>query len=224
MFNPSPEFRDGSLIMKGLREIVLQWLDLAMPHRQGPQIGRVLQCALGGGTGKYCAQVEILRPGSLEDTGRILDEVPISPIWAAADGRGIYAPPEKDMLVIVDYIEHDPAYPFISGVWGERYDAAGFKAGELTVVGKGASITVKDGEICLNGDNLGGIVKIEELKKELKKNVAMLKAMKGVFDSPEILALNLQPPVLQKALQTALTDKNPGEFDDNIEDVKVKHG
>lgn len=211
--------------MKGLREIVLQWLNLAMPHRQGPQIGRVLGCALGGGTGQYCAQVQILRSGSLEDTERILEEVPISPIWAAADGRGIYAPPEKSTLVIVSYIEHDPAHPFISGVWAESYNAAAFKAGELTVVGKGVSITVKDGEIWFNGENLGGIVKIEELKKELAKNVAMLAAMKGVIDGAPVLEPgNGVKSALQTALKGSLTGKDPGKFKDNIEDKKVKHG
>ncbi len=102
-----------------IKEIVIKWLDVAMPHRQGPQIGKVLQVK-DGTTGGVCGvQVKILKPGSLEETKIIIDDVPAPMIWKGPGDSGIYNPLEVGALVVVGYVELNPAYPYIQGIWGE---------------------------------------------------------------------------------------------------------
>ena len=74
--------------------------------------------------GGYCFDGEVLMPETLEATGELLKEVPISPVWAGRDGRGIYCPPEAGQVVIVSFIGFNKAYPFYSGVYGDSYTPA----------------------------------------------------------------------------------------------------
>lgn len=99
-----------------IKGIVGAWLDAAMPHRQGPQIGKVLRFSSGDVCG---AQVRILTPGSLEETDRIIDDVPVPLIWPGPQGKGVYSPLAVDTLVVVGYVEHNSSYPYIQGIWGE---------------------------------------------------------------------------------------------------------
>jgi len=78
-----------------IRKIVNRWLDAAMPHRQGPQIGRVLKFNFGSGENIYSARIRILKTDGLEETERILEDVPLSPIWVGSQGAGVYAPCRK---------------------------------------------------------------------------------------------------------------------------------
>ena len=97
--------------------VVRAWLDAAMPHRQGPQIGKVTRFSTGG---DVCgAQVRVLKPGSLEETERIIDDVPVPLIWPGPQGKGAYSPLAVGTLVVVGYVDHDPSYPYIQGIWGE---------------------------------------------------------------------------------------------------------
>jgi len=207
-----------------IKDIVCRWLDAAMPHRQGPQIGKVLSFGSGSGTNEYSARVRILKPGSLEETETVLEEVPTSPLWASSNGAGVYAPLPEDTLVIVGYIEHNPSYPYIEGVWGEYYDSADFKSDEFLITNGIQGIKIKTGEIHFNGDGLGGLVKIETLKRELTKNVGILNAALGVVRGTPILEPgNGGPSALQAALKLALGRKTPGDFA-QIENETVKHG
>jgi len=197
---------------------------MAMPHRQGPEVGRVLKFNSSSGENTYSARVRILKTGSLEETKRILEDVPVSPIWAGLQGAGIYAPLPEGTLVIVGYIDHNTSHPYIQGVWGEFYNAANFELDELLITNGAISITLKSGELHLNGSNLGGLIKIRELAEGLNKNVELLSSLLGVLQGAQINeAGNGSPSSLQAALRTALAGKSVGDFS-QIENAVVKHG
>lgn len=190
-----------------------------MPHRQGPQIGKVLRFNTGAGENSYSARVRILKSGSLEETERILEEVPYSPIWAGSNGAGVYAPLPENTLVVVGYIELDPSHPYIQGMWGEFYKAADFETGEFLITNGAMSMKMKANELLLNGDSLGGLIKAGELITNLQKNEFFLKAIQGAINgaaSPGAL-LGLLKPFAQLSL---------GDFSNisSFENQRVKHG
>jgi len=202
-----------------IREIVAQWLDAAMPNRQGPQIGKVLSFGSGSGEGRYSARIRVLRPGSLEETDRILEDVPVSPVWAGSGGTGVYAPLPEGTLVIVGYVEMNSAYPYIEGVWGEFYQAADFKPKEFLITNGTISITVKPEKLHLNGSNLGGLVKVNELISKLQMNEKFLKGIKTAVNAAGT-------PVLLLAGLKLLEELPLGDFSSasDFENSKVKHG
>ena len=101
------------------KEVLRRWLDIVMPHRQGPQVGKVVQFSDGTGGGVCGAKIRILTPGGLEETERVIEDVPVPLVWWGAQGKGVYTPLATGTLVIVGYLEHNPAYPYIGGIWGE---------------------------------------------------------------------------------------------------------
>ncbi len=121
-----------------------------------PEIAQVNKVYEGSGEGKYCCDVEILIPGSLEKTDEVIAEVPINPIWATKNKAGIYAMPEKDMIVIVGFIRGNRAFPYIQGIYGNQYETADFKKDEFLITdGDKQKITLKKDIIIVeNGDNI----------------------------------------------------------------------
>ena len=81
----------------------------------------------GPGKGKYAVDVRVVTAGTHEDTEQVIGEVPISPIWIGKKGKGLYAIPPIDALVIVGFIAWNPAYPYIAGIWSDEYEAGTFK-------------------------------------------------------------------------------------------------
>ncbi|VDA99372.1 hypothetical protein S1OALGB6SA_440 [Olavius algarvensis spirochete endosymbiont] len=178
----------------------------------------------GKGENTYSARVRILKTGSLEETECILEDVPLSPIWANSQGAGVYAPLPEGTLVIVAYVEHNPSYPYIQALWGEFYNAADFKPDELLITNGTISITVKSGELHLNGSDFGGLIKIGELAANLNKNVEVLSSLiDALRKGPITESGNGAPSALQGALAAALTGKNVGDFS-QLENTAVKHG
>ncbi|MEI0477302.1 hypothetical protein [Brachyspira pulli] len=88
---------------------------------------------------------------------------------------------------------------------------------------KDGSIELEGEKIKLNGDSLGGLIKIEELKKELEKNNQILQIILQVCSIPVNEAGNGSSSVFQQALNAALQGKTIGNFN-NIENDKVLHG
>jgi hypothetical protein len=128
------------------RDVVTRWLDQAMPHRMPPRLAVVDKGWTGPGEGKYAVDVEIIRPGDHERTGEVLREVPLNPIWAGPNGRGLYSLPSKDQLVIVECLGWDPAFPFISGIYGDRYRAGQYADGQFVLTdGKSSLVLDSDG-------------------------------------------------------------------------------
>ena len=109
-----------------------------------------------------------LRPGSLETTSEMFKEIPISPVWADKDGRGLFAPPSVGQVVVVSYIEGNRAYPFVAGVYGEDYKPCGDAVDRKMVLADGKGLVImlqpsdpqkivikdgKDGQIVLQAED-----------------------------------------------------------------------
>jgi len=75
----------------------------------------------------------------------------------------------------------------------------------------------------VNGKNLGGLIKINELKAQLEKNRVILQTILTVLATPVNEPGAGNPSAFQAALLAALTGKVPGDFS-NIENTKVNHG
>jgi hypothetical protein len=80
-------------------------LNALLPNRAAPALGRVLKVYEGPGKTKYSCDVRIIKAGSLEDTDQDIAEVPISPIWAGQKKSGVYALPQPDQVVIVEFLQ-----------------------------------------------------------------------------------------------------------------------
>lgn len=108
-------------------------LNALLPNRAAPVLGRVIKAYEGPGKTKYAVDVQVVTAGTLEDTEQVIAEVPLSPIWVGKKGKGLYAIPPVDTLVIVEFLAWNPAYPYISGIWSDEYEAGEFKKGELVI-------------------------------------------------------------------------------------------
>jgi hypothetical protein len=104
--------------------------------------------------------IQVVTAGTFEDTEQIIAEVPISPIWVGKKGKGIYAIPPVDALVIVGFIAWNPAYPYIAGIWSDEYEAGAFKKGELVIT---------DGEGVKLGIDVDALLMFETKSQSLKK-------------------------------------------------------
>lgn len=87
----------------------------------------------------------------------------------------------------------------------------------------GFVIARSDKTVELNGTEHGGLIKIAELKKELEKTNAFLKAFVQVLQVPVTEAGNGAPSAFQTALKTALSSLQLADFS-QIENTKVQHG
>jgi hypothetical protein len=120
-------------------------LNLLLPNRAAPVLGRVLKAYEGPGKGKYAVDVRVVLPGTLEDTEQVIGEVSLSPIWVGKKGKGIYAIPPVDTLVIVEFLAWNPAYPYVSGIWADEYEAGTYKKGELVITdGEGLTWSISE--------------------------------------------------------------------------------
>jgi len=98
-------------------------LNALLPHRAAPVLARVMKSYEGPGKNKYSCDVKILKAGTLEETDQEIIEVPLNPIWATTKKRGVYAIPNEGQVVIVEFLEWNIAYPYISGIYSDEYEA-----------------------------------------------------------------------------------------------------
>jgi hypothetical protein len=56
--------------------------------------------------------VRVIKAGTLEDTDRVIKEVPITPIWASKKKRGVYAIPDEGQVLITGFPCRNPVYPY----------------------------------------------------------------------------------------------------------------
>lgn len=80
----------------------------------------------------------------------------------------------------------------------------------------------KVSSVIINGGDLGGLIKIEELKSELDKYNQLLEAFLNALSTPVSEPGNGAPSAFQAALNSALSSKQLPDFA-QIEDDKVKH-
>ncbi|EMB23321.1 hypothetical protein [Treponema denticola] len=96
-------------------------------------------------------------------------------------------------------------------------------SGNIEIELKGDCKIKTEGNIELNGSDFGGLIKIEELKMQLQKNMAILNGILGTLKAPIPEPGNGAPSAFQAALITAIGTMQTGDFS-NIENKKVKHG
>jgi hypothetical protein len=142
-------------------------LNALLPNRAAPVLARVIKAHEGSGKTKYSVDVRVLKLGTLEDTDQVISEVPISPIWSGKKKRGLYAIPNEDQVVIIEFLAWNPAYPYVAGMWSDEYEADDFCKDQLLITdGEGMKVVIdaKAKSISLdNGD--GCTVKLEKGKK-----------------------------------------------------------
>jgi hypothetical protein len=144
-------------------------LNALLPNRAAPALGRVLKVYEGPGKTKYSCDVRIVKAGTLEDTDQDIAEVPISPIWAGRKKRGVYALPQTDQVVIVEFLQWNPAYPYIAGIWSDEFEADEFKKDQFV-------ITDGDGmKFIIDAQEKGVLIDTGKLKVHLKADKLSVK-------------------------------------------------
>ena len=130
--------------------LVKNLLDKLLPNRAAPVLGRVIKAHAGSGRNAYSVDVRVVKAGSLEETKQVIAEVPISPMWVGKKAKGVYAVPPEDSLVIVEFLEWNPAFPFVSGVWSDEYEAGEFAKEHFVITdGKGFKLDFSEGDFIL---------------------------------------------------------------------------
>lgn len=133
-----------------------------------PELAVVKKVYTGSGKGKYCIDVEIVDPGSLEKTGELMSEVPINQIWAGKSKIGIFCPPPKDALVIVNFLRGDRNFPFVDGIYGNTYESADFKADQFLITdGDKISITIAEKEVKVVNDKVESVITATTMKSKI---------------------------------------------------------
>jgi hypothetical protein len=135
-------------------QVLRNLLDAVLPNRAAPVLGRVIKAYEGPGKNRYSADIRVVTAGTYEDTDQVIAEVPLSHVWAGRKGKGIYAIPPVDTLVIVGFLQWNPAYPYIAGIWSDEYNAAQFGKDQLVITdGKDLRIEFSDDEILVHDTN-----------------------------------------------------------------------
>jgi len=142
-------------------------LNALLPNRAAPVLARVIKTYEGPGKNKYSVDVQVVKLGTLEDTDQVISEVPISPVWAGKKKRGLYALPNADQVVIIEFLGWNPAYPFVAGIWSDEYEAGEFKKDQFVITdGDGMKFVIDAAEKSITLDNGDGCtVKVEKGKK-----------------------------------------------------------
>ena len=156
-------------------------LNAILPNRAAPVLARVIKAHEGSGNTKYSVDVRVLKLGTLEDTGQVISEVPISPIWAGQKKRGLYAIPNEDQVVIVEFLGWNPAYPYVAGMWSDEYEADEFGKDQFVITdGEGMKIVIDAAEKSVSLDNGDGCtVKLEKGNKITADNGRLQVVLNG---------------------------------------------
>ncbi|GHT56836.1 hypothetical protein AGMMS50233_09520 [Endomicrobiia bacterium] len=170
-------------------------LNALLPNRAAPVLARVMKAHEGAGKNKYSVDVKVLKAGTLEETDQEIAEVPISPIWATKKKRGIYAMPTEDQIVIVEFIGWNVAYPYVSGIWADEYEADDFGKDKFVITdGNGMVIIIDATENSITVDNgKGCTAKLEDGKKiTLDNGKDTIKMINGDIDiiCPKPIGIN----------------------------------
>ena len=143
--------------------------------RAAPVLARILKAHEGPGKTKYAVDVRVLKAGTLEETEQVISEVPLSPIWVGQKKRGVYAIPPEGQVVIVEFLAWNPAYPYVSGIWSDDYEADEFAKDQFIITdGEGMKfvINVKEKGILIDNGELNVHLKADKLSvKNGSKNL-----------------------------------------------------
>ncbi len=84
---------------------------------------RIDEVRITQGEGRYVADGEILKPLTLENTGSVLEDVPIC-LPFAHSGGGLFGMSKRNEIAVVQYIEGHRAFPVVTGFWTQLYAGA----------------------------------------------------------------------------------------------------
>lgn len=150
------------------RKSVRDNLSKSLIPQSFPELAIVKKIYTGSGKGKYCVDVEIVDPGSLEKTGELMSEVPMSPIWVGKSKIGIFCPPPKDTLVIVNFLRGDRSFPFVESLYGNTYESADFKADQFLITdGDKINITIAEKEVKVVNDKVESVITASTMKSKI---------------------------------------------------------
>jgi hypothetical protein len=137
----------GGRLVKQSKSFLENLLNALLPNRAAPVLAKVIKSHEGPGKTKYSVDVVVLKAGSLEETDQTISEVPISPIWATTKKRGVYAIPNEGQVVIVEFLEWNLAYPYVSGIYSDEYETDEFYKNKFMITdGDGMWIIVDSPE------------------------------------------------------------------------------
>lgn len=157
-------------------------VDRVLSRLRMPVLVRVDRSYIRKASGGYCLDGMVLRPGSMEETGEILKEVPISPIWAGKRGQGVYCPPEDGQVVVVNWISGNSAWPFVAGIWSDGITPADGRNGRFVITdGQGGSFALNGSGLFAFGNQSESLkALLEGLCGELKK-IKVVDPISGVL-------------------------------------------
>jgi hypothetical protein len=78
-------------------------------------------------------------------------------------------------------------------------------------------------KVIINGGDFGGLIKIQELQKQMKKDSDILQALLDVIKGAPMIQTGGSPSVLQAALKLKMATLLIGNYTD-IENKNVTHG
>ena len=166
--------------MKQSEAFLNNLLNRLLPNRAAPVLGKVIKAHTGSGKTKYSVDVQVLQAGNLEETDRIIAEVPISPIWATKKKRGVYAIPDEGVIVIVEFLQWDLAYPYVSGIYSDEYDADKFFKDQFIITcGDGMVVIINAQDNSITLDNSKDCFIRVEPKKITLNNGKIKAILKG---------------------------------------------
>jgi hypothetical protein len=152
--------------MQTAKDLMTNLLNALLPNRAAPVLGRVIKAYKGPGKGKYAVDVRVVSAGTLDDTKQEIAEVPLSPIWVGQKGKGLYAMPPVDTLVIIEFLQWNAAYPYVSGIWSDEYEAGEYQEHQLVLTdGEGMNVIIDAEKKKITIDNGKGSVATLEEKK-----------------------------------------------------------
>ncbi|MCF6184357.1 MAG: hypothetical protein L3J56_06970 [Bacteroidales bacterium] len=122
-----------------------------------------------------------------------------------SENTGVLFVPEQGSDVIIHFIDNDESFVV--------------KTSKVSKV----EIITEDGDIWLNGDDFGGLIKIEELKKQLQKNTQRIDTIINVLKST-ITSVALHPNPGWSAIINPIVSALQKEDYSKIENETVKHG
>jgi hypothetical protein len=156
-------------------------LNALLPNRAAPTLARVIKAREGSGKTKYSVDVRVLKLGSLEDTEQINSKVPNPQIREEKKKRGLYAIPNEDQVVIIEFLGWNPAYPYVAGMWSDEYEAGEFSKDQFVITdGEGMKIIIDANEKSISLDNGDGCtVKLGKGKKITADNSQLQVALNG---------------------------------------------
>ena len=150
------------------------------------------------------------------DGGATIGKIRLKPV-IDSDDKGMIVIPTKDSYILIGLLMNKDTQPFMVQ-WS--------KAEKVMIrTNNGATLEMDtQGRIKINGDSLGGLVKVRPLKTGLDKNNLVLNALLTVIKSAPIPEPGSgSPSAFQQALNAAVSLLQLGDFSE-IENSKVMHG